>query len=59
MTDKKLADLRKHWKSEAYEEIIRYLESRLSYKMPITAMGYECAIIEIKNLLKEKEKEDN
>lgn len=58
MTDKKLADLQKHWKIEAYEEIIKYLESRLPYKMLVTATGYECAIIEIKNLLKEKENED-
>lgn len=44
-------------KNKTYEEIIEYLESRFPYKMPLTATGYECAIIEIKNLLKEKENE--
>ena len=45
-------------KAEAYKEIIKYLESRLPCKMLLTATGYECAIIEIKNLLKELVGED-
>ena len=40
-------------KAEAYKEIIGFLEKRLAYKMLITQTGYECAIIEIKNRLKE------
>ncbi len=40
-------------KAEAYKELINILESRLIYKLNITAIGYEVAIIELKNLLKE------
>lgn len=40
-------------KAEAYKEIIGFLENRLAYKRLITQPGYECAIIEIKNRLKE------
>ena len=40
-------------KTETYNEIIVFLENRLAHKMLVTQTGYECAIIEIKNRLKE------
>lgn len=45
-------------KAEVYKELINLLESRLISKTKITAFGYEIAIIEIKNLLKELVGED-
>ena len=46
-------------KAETYKELLNLLESRLVGKTKITAFGYEIAIIEIKNLLKEKVGADN
>ena len=45
-------------KAEAYKELLNLLEGRLVGKTKITAFGYEIAIIEIKNLLKEMVGED-
>ena len=46
-------------KAEAYKEILNFLENRFVCKGKLTAMGYESAIIDIKNHLKEMEDEDN
>lgn len=46
-------------KIKAYKELLNCLESRLVSKTKMTAFGYEIAIIEIKNLLKEMVGEDN
>ena len=39
-------------KAEAYKEVLNFLESRFVCKGKLTAIGYESAIIDIKNFLK-------
>ena len=46
-------------KSEAIKELLNVLELRVVCKQKTTAMGYESAIIDIKNLLKEMVGDDN
>ena len=44
-------------KAEAYKDILNFLECRFVCKGKLTAFGYESAIIDIKNHLKELEEE--
>lgn len=55
----KIAIAYKTAKSEAIKELLNVLELRVVCKQKTTAMGYESAIIDIKNLLKEMAGDDN
>ena len=47
--------IRAEIKAEAYKELLNFLEARLVCKSKISSIGYESAIIDIKNHLKELE----